>query len=170
MLVVYVDDFKMAGPKENMAIAWKMLQSTIKMDAPKPINKYLGCEHREKVYEIEGKTVREQVYDMRPYMRKCVEKYLEVAPDTDLKHADTPFIEDPIAEEEEMASGKLDTDAAKILMSLLYGARYARWDLLRAINQLATRLTRWTEWCDRALYKLVCYLHTTVEHLSLIHI
>jgi hypothetical protein len=45
-LVVYVDDFKMAGPAGNLASAWKLVREGIKTEDPGPLAKYLGCEHR----------------------------------------------------------------------------------------------------------------------------
>ena len=33
-LVVYVDDFKMAGPRETIAVGWQLLRDKIKMDEP----------------------------------------------------------------------------------------------------------------------------------------
>ena len=45
--------------------------------------------------------------------------------------------------------------AASVLMSLLYGARIARFDLLRAIGGLATKLTKWTTLEDRKLGDIV---------------
>ena len=53
-LVVYVDDFKMAGPTEALPEAWKLLRNTgpngtkgLKMDEPSRGNcRYLGCEHK----------------------------------------------------------------------------------------------------------------------------
>ena len=34
LLVVYVDDFKMSGPKENMSKGWSLIASKIDMDTP----------------------------------------------------------------------------------------------------------------------------------------
>ena len=45
LLAVYVDDFKMAGPKENMARGWELIGSKIDMDTPTPVGRYLGCDH-----------------------------------------------------------------------------------------------------------------------------
>ena len=45
LLAVYVDDFKMAGPKDNMAKGWELIASKIDMDTPSPLGRYLGCEH-----------------------------------------------------------------------------------------------------------------------------
>ena len=45
MLIVYVDDFKMAGPKGNLAKGWKLISQEIKLDEPTPLTRYLGCDH-----------------------------------------------------------------------------------------------------------------------------
>jgi len=62
---------------------------------------------------------------------------------------------------EEDASGELADAAASILMKILYGARMGRWDLLKAVTSLATKLTKWTPWCDKALFRLMCYISST---------
>ena len=36
LLIVYVDDFKMAGPKENLEKGWKLISEEIKLDKPTP--------------------------------------------------------------------------------------------------------------------------------------
>ena len=51
--------------------------------------------------------------------------------------------------------------AAKILMKILYAARYARLDLLRAVCALAQFITKWDKQCDLRLYRLVCYINIT---------
>ena len=54
MLVVYVDDFKMAGPKENLSKAWDLVKSKIKMEEAAPIKRYLGCEHVQFEHTVSG--------------------------------------------------------------------------------------------------------------------
>ena len=44
-LVVYVDDFKMSGPQDNMARGWALVRKHIRTDPPQAVGKYLGCEH-----------------------------------------------------------------------------------------------------------------------------
>lgn len=51
--------------------------------------------------------------------------------------------------------GILGSIASRVLMKILYGARYARFDLLRSVNQLARHVTRWDSYCDRALHRLI---------------
>ena len=58
-------------------------------------------------------------------------------------------------------TGTLSPIASKILMKLLYAARLARWDLLRAIGFLATQITKWTAWSDKRLYRIICYVNST---------
>ena len=60
--------------------------------------------------------------------------------------------------------GFLGLCAAMVLMTLLYTARAARFDLFQAIQFLAKRITRWDDLCDRALHHLMCYVYTTVEY------
>ncbi len=52
---------------------------------------------------------------------------------------------------------------ARVLMKLLYAARLARYDLLRAIGQLACFFTCWDEDCDRRLHRLMCYVNSTLS-------
>ena len=46
LLAVYVDDFKMAGPKANMNKGWKAIRNGVTMEDPTPFGLYLGCTHR----------------------------------------------------------------------------------------------------------------------------
>ena len=45
LLGVYVDDFKMAGPKDNMEKGWELISRNIDMDKPEDAGRYLGCDH-----------------------------------------------------------------------------------------------------------------------------
>ena len=44
-LVVHVDDFKMSGPAKNIATGWALISKVIKMEEPRQLKRYLGCEH-----------------------------------------------------------------------------------------------------------------------------
>ena len=61
----------------------------------------------------------------------------------------------------------LSSGASKVLMKLLYAARMARYDLLRAVGGLATMVTKWDASCDRRLYRLMCYIQSTL-HLRML--
>ena len=42
-MVVYVDDFKIAAPKEAIASLWQEVRAKIRMDDPTPPDRFLGC-------------------------------------------------------------------------------------------------------------------------------
>ena len=52
-------------------------------------------------------------------------------------------------------------------MKILYAARMARMDLLRAVCQLATQVTKWMSKCDKRLHQLVCYINSSL-HLRMV--
>ena len=60
--------------------------------------------------------------------------------------------------------GKLAPIAAKIIMKVFYAARVARYDLLRAVGNLARYITKWTPECDRRLHHLMCYIKSSLKH------
>ena len=43
LLVVYVDDLKMAGPKQNLKRGWEMLRSKLNIEPETDLGLYLGC-------------------------------------------------------------------------------------------------------------------------------
>ena len=45
-LIIYVDDFKLSGPRENLAKGWAIIRKGIKTDDPQPVGKCLGCDHK----------------------------------------------------------------------------------------------------------------------------
>ena len=47
LLVIYVDDFKMAGPEKNMEKGWELLGEFIDMDPAEVLGRYFGCVRRE---------------------------------------------------------------------------------------------------------------------------
>ena len=53
--------------------------------------------------------------------------------------------------------GTLSKIACKVLMKIMYLARFARPDLLRAVGALSTLITKWTTLCDRKLFRIIKY-------------
>ena len=45
VLMVYVDDFKMAGKEKSINECWKRIKDVINHDEPAPLGKFLGCGH-----------------------------------------------------------------------------------------------------------------------------
>ena len=166
----------------------------LELDPPDPLGDYLGCgqfpvsvspqeaqrrlEHvhplAEKSYlklsneEVKkGKPVRAIRYDMFGFFQQCIDVYCEHA-QTDrskLRKAQTPSVDDHALTEEDRASpGILEKDAAKIIMKMLYGARLVRYELLWPICSIARMVSKWSRAEDKRLYRLICYLHTTLNH------
>ena len=48
-------------------------------------------------------------------------------------------------------------------MKLLCAARMASYDLLRAVQGLASRVTKWSSECDKSLHRLMCYVNSTLD-------
>ena len=169
-LVVYVDDMKMAGPKQNHDIGWKQIGAKLNVGKPTPVERYLGCYHILgqssidgqgilMLNDVSGKTkVNHIVYDMEEFLSSCVDRYCELAGvnRSSLKAMPTPFIDESTPTKVGDAEpGELQELAARVLMKMLYAARMARFDLLRAINHLASFVTKWNRECDKKLHRLV---------------
>ena len=59
--------------------------------------------------------------------------------------------------------GEFQPLSAMILMSVLYAARIARYDLFKPIQFLAKRITKWDERCDLRLHQLMSYINDTLD-------
>ncbi|MFM7978316.1 MAG: hypothetical protein ACKPKO_03290, partial [Candidatus Fonsibacter sp.] len=75
--------------------------------------------------------------------------------------------EDPEHDGDESASvdgssnqdvGTLASVACSLLMKVIWAARLARPDLLRVVNHLATKVTKWTSRCDATMQRLMGYI------------
>ena len=49
-------------------------------------------------------------------------------------------------------------------MTVMFAARWARSDLLRAVGHLSTSLHYWDEMCDKKLHRLMSYINCTLDH------
>ena len=47
LLVVYVDYFKLAGPKEHLSKGWDLIKSAVDIGEPEAYDRYFGCHHKE---------------------------------------------------------------------------------------------------------------------------
>ena len=105
--------------------------------------------------------------DMTGFLKQCLDRYVElVGGNVQFKKVSTPFQDDRIArptKDDTEKKGILQPIASKILMKVLFAARMARFDLLRATQGLASRVTKWPVDCDQALFRLMCHIHTTVD-------
>jgi hypothetical protein len=114
------------------------------------------------------KLVNAMTYDTKNLLEQSVQRYKDLAGPKyhNLEKVSTPFHEERIArplEGEAEETGQLAPVASRILMKLLFAARMARFDLLRAVQGLASRVTKWSTDCDKALHRLMCYVNSTLD-------
>ena len=96
LLMVYVGDFKMAGPSANFAKRWSLIRQKIKTDEPHAVAKCLGCEHLVRDTNVGGVSVKQMECNMRRFFEQCVESCLTLTKMTigTLQPAKTPFLDD----------------------------------------------------------------------------
>jgi len=82
----------------------------------------------------------------------------------DVSHLATKDDETENDDGNQLKAGTLRPIAARVLMKTLHGARYARQDLLRSINALARKITKWTVLEDCKLHRLMQYLNCTLHY------
>ena len=145
-LMVYVDDFKMAGPNNHKTTkAWESICSVVDMDPPEELGTCLGIKHVVKhVKTKEGKLVRQMEWDMSGFLQQCIDLYLSKVPNAKLRKVASPFLtqvnkHDTIGEDDSSPPGVLGKVALQILMKILYCARGARFDLLKPVQGLANK-------------------------------
>ena len=164
-MVVYVDDFVLAGKEEWHQRFWDDLSKVVQIDDVGDLGRFLGRHHS--TVRVEGKELF--AFDMRAYAQDIVTDYLRISNGKKLKVVNTPFF----------ANGDIDSDgergelancASSILMKMMWLARLARPDLLRVTTWLATKIQKWCSGCDVALYRAICYIDSTKSSLLTGHI
>ena len=97
MLIVYVDDFKLAGPAEEHDGAWRDIQSVIDTTPPTGVSHFLGCNQRQGTVEHpDGTQVSTMEYDMSEFLGSCVESYVRLSgiDASSLRSVSTPYLAD----------------------------------------------------------------------------
>ena len=99
LLIVYVDDFKLAGPVGNLPRIWELISKDLRIGDPSPLGLYLGCHHdiSVKKHPVTGKEVRVLEYNMESFLEQCVARYKELSGVQNLRGALTPFYDDRTA-------------------------------------------------------------------------
>ena len=116
-----------------------------------------------------SKPVNVITYDMQPFLQPCIDRCQSLAGKDakPLKVVSTPFHEERIAkplEGESEPKGALAPTATRVLMKILFAARMAGYDLLRAVQGLPARVAKWSNDCDKALHRLICYIYSTLDY------
>ena len=169
LLSTYVDDLTLAGPAEQHDAFWQKLTSLVDVEPPEPIYRILGRNH---VYTslpaefdspfaanaVMNASPRALVFDMLDYANQTIELYRSVANVDRIKPAQTPFVPEGSHEDDNDEPGELAPKACSILMKALWLARLSRPDILKPINDLATKVQKWTKAEDKKLLRLIQYL------------
>ena len=94
LLVIYVDDLKLAGPSENLAKGWEMLRAVLRIESETDLGLYLGCILSQGETQLHnGKKVKTITYNMEGLLKLSVETYLDIiGKDTKLKKVSTPSL------------------------------------------------------------------------------
>jgi hypothetical protein len=94
ILVVYVDDFKLAGPKKHLPGAWAALRDGLNIEPEAALGMYLGCQCTKGTIDLpDGGKANSMVYDMESFLEQCIERYMVATKyKKKLKDAATPFL------------------------------------------------------------------------------
>ena len=161
LLTVYVDDFTLSGPSGEHASFWKRLREKVDLEEEAGLERILG-RHHESV-TVDGRECL--AFNMQEYAQQACDLYGTVSGGKPLKPAATPFCPDgALAPGDDAVEGELAGNACKVLMKCLWLGRLARPDIVKPIGDLATQVQKWSKNCDKALYRLICYIHTTLGH------
>jgi hypothetical protein len=105
--------------------------------------------------------------EMRDFLVSAVSRYMDEVGLKSLPFVATPYLDaDGPATAEEALPGVMSQSAASHLMKLLYGGRMACPWLITAINRLASHVTRWSRFHDKALKRLMSFVNSSL-HLKL---
>ena len=98
------------------------------------------------------------LFEMTEFIENACSMYEELSGRT-LKPAPSPYVsEGSLTDDDWDERGALSNEASKVLMKVLWCARLARPDLMKAIADLTRRLTVWARADDKRLHRLMCYL------------
>ncbi len=93
LLTIYVDDFRVAGPREHVTSGWSALQQHLKLGEVEPVGLYLGCMHKVRTVLLKsGQLARRVEYDMSDFLRSCLAKYTAKTGVSAFEKVSTPFL------------------------------------------------------------------------------
>ena len=183
LLSTYVDDLTLAGPVDQHQPFWEKLTALVDVEPPEPIYRVLGRNHSivdlpwvkvaaEGATSSDGdekvppnKSVPHMVFDMYDYALQTVDLYKSIAGVDKIKPASTPFVpEGSINSQDEDTRGELAPNACKILMKALWLGRLARPDIVKPINDLATKVQKWSRAEDKKLLRLIQDISATPHY------
>ena len=151
----------LSGPTVAHEPFWQQVRKFIEIEEPTPVNRVLGRNHK----TVEDEHGKRMLFDMSDFAKNACASYEDLSGCT-LKSANTPFLPDgSLVTSDFEERGSMATDASKILMKILWSARLSRPDLMKGISDLTRKITTWSKADDRKLFRLMCYLKGTTNHV-----
>ena len=94
LLTIYVDDFKLAGPTQNLQKGWSLLRMRLDIGEESDTGMYLGCNIIKKELALSnGVLAQAVIYDMEFFLEQCLARYIQVAgEDVHFKKVKTPCL------------------------------------------------------------------------------
>ncbi len=93
LLTIYVDDFKMAGPRQHVTSRWSALRQHLKLEEVEPAGLYFGCTHKVRTVLLKyGQMARRVEYDLSDFLKSCLEKYTSKTGVSTFEKVSTPFL------------------------------------------------------------------------------
>ena len=83
LLLVYVDDFKMAGPPSAVSLAWQLTRQELLIGEPGPVSVFLGCTQREHSVSDAATDAKHRAleYDLEEFLRSCLDLFEDLTGD-----------------------------------------------------------------------------------------
>lgn len=77
-MVVYVDDFLMSGPENNLEPMWKQIAEKLDIEDPGPMDLHLGCIHEEGKVMINDREIKTMTFNSESFFKDKIDKYVEL--------------------------------------------------------------------------------------------
>lgn len=165
LALIYVDDIILAGPQEQVDIAWEELDKALhfgeKSKMYPMLTVYMGVQH-ELICFLDNGTAVYKVHQTN-YKKKVVAEYKQDVKKQHLRASSTPMDERVNWFDGHELPGEMASVCRHYVMALMYVARGSAPEIYHAVTVLARLVTKWTMLQDRQLDKLMCYVDTYDE-------
>ena len=161
LVAAYVDDIVCSGGVSEVQNFWERLKNKVEVGGVTIPGRFLGRDHRT-TEDQHGKWL---FLSMPNYGQQSVDLYTHASGCAVLRKVSTPFLnESELNANDWEVSGALGDKSASVVMKMLWLARLSRPDVSHAVTRLASGITRWSINHDKMLYRLACYLNSTIEY------
>ena len=154
LVVVYVDDVLISGPRIHQQKFWDSLKKKLELEDVEEISSFIGRSH----HLSQGSCA----LNMVDYAEQAIQLYAEVVGEgVKFRIVSTPYVSGALNDLDYQTDGQIGHKASSVLMKLLWLTRLARPDLAFAVSSLASQVARWSRNSDKQLFRLVSHLWST---------